>query len=294
MYKFPVSRTAQAVCILACLLFLNAGPMLGQIPPLKAGPLSVPPGEGTCSVEKSCAELAPAMMRSALGISPLEENLRYLTDSIGGRITGSPEADRAVGWAVEALRYAGVDEVHTEKFAIPAGWSEGRTRAEVLTAGQLPVHLVSVAWAPPTPDGGITADVVDVGSGDDPGYLKAGARANGAIVLVHSRELATWDDINQEQRTIPGIVGRAVRAGAAAIFWTSTRPNLLLYRQTASPGGQPEPLPEAVLAREDAERIARFIASGQQVRVHLEMPNHVTTQIESENVAAEIRGREAG
>ena len=31
----------------------------------------------TCSVGKSCADLAPAMMKSALGTSPLEKNLRY-------------------------------------------------------------------------------------------------------------------------------------------------------------------------------------------------------------------------
>jgi hypothetical protein len=56
------------------------------------------------------------MIQSALGASPLEENLRYLTDTIGGRVTGSPAADRAAKWAVEAFRRAGVDDVHTEKF----------------------------------------------------------------------------------------------------------------------------------------------------------------------------------
>ena len=49
---------------------------------------------------------------------------------------------------------------------------------------------------------------------------------------------------------------------------------------------------QAVLAREDAERIARFLAAGQKVRAHLDMPNHVSGSTESENVIAEIRGRE--
>jgi hypothetical protein len=69
------------------------------------------------------------MMQSALGASPLEENLRYLTTSLRGGITGSPKAERAVGWAVEAFRRAGVDEVHTEKFMVPSGGSEERTKA---------------------------------------------------------------------------------------------------------------------------------------------------------------------
>ena len=53
-----------------------------------------------------------------------------------------------------------------------------------------------------------------------------------------------------------------------------------------------EKLPQAVVAREDAERIARFLAAGQKVRVHFEMPNKLTGPVESENVVAEIRGRE--
>ena len=77
----------------------------------------VPNGAGTCSVGKSCADLAPAMMQNALGASPLEKNLGYLKNTIGRRATGSPEAKRAVDWAVEAFRQAGVDEVHAEKFS---------------------------------------------------------------------------------------------------------------------------------------------------------------------------------
>ena len=46
------------------------------------------------------------------------------------------------------------------------------------------------------------------------------------------------------------------------------------------------------MAREDAERMARFLAAGQKVRVHFEMPNQVTGPVESENVVGEIRGRE--
>ncbi|HEV3482743.1 MAG TPA: M28 family peptidase [Candidatus Acidoferrales bacterium] len=89
----------------------------------------VPNGAGACTVGKSCAELVPTMMQSALGASPLEENLRYLTTTLRGRVTGSPKAARAVGWTVEAFHRAGVDEVHTEKFMVRNGWSEGHARA---------------------------------------------------------------------------------------------------------------------------------------------------------------------
>lgn len=89
----------------------------------------VPNGAGACTMGKSCAELVPTMMQSALGASPLEENLHYLTTTHRGRVTGSPKAERTGGWAVEAFRGAGVDEAQTEKFTVPNGGSEGPTKA---------------------------------------------------------------------------------------------------------------------------------------------------------------------
>jgi carboxypeptidase Q len=270
-----------------------AGAAEAQIIPKQPSPLPTPPaGTGVCAPGKSCAEIAPTVVQSALGPSPLEENLRYLTDTIGGRVTGSAAADRAIGWAVEAFRHAGVDEVLTEKFTIPVGWAEGQTRAEVLSPAQFRLHVVSTGWSPPTPGGGLEAEVVDVGSGDDAGFAKAGQAANGAIVLVQSKILETYDELSAEYNVDPGIIARAKNAGAAAIFWMSTRTNLLLYRHTNSGDGDLEALPQAVVAREDAERLARFLASGQKVRVQFDMPNHVSGPVESENVVAEIRGHE--
>ncbi|MGA7840674.1 MAG: M20/M25/M40 family metallo-hydrolase [Candidatus Acidiferrales bacterium] len=272
-------------------LALAAG---GQIPPIKPAPLSpqVPQGSGACSVQKSCAELAPTMIQSALGPSPLEENLRYLSDTIGGRVTGTPSSDRAADWAVQAFRHAGVDDVHTEKFTIPNGWTEGHTHLDILSPVPFPVRLVSIGWSPPTPEGGITADVVDAGMGDGAGFAKAGAAAKNAIVLIHSNFLVTWEDLSNEYTIGPAILDRALKAGAVAVLWMSSRPNLLLYRHTLAVNGEVEKTPQAVVAREDAERIARFLAAGQKVRVHFEMPNRITGPVDSENVVAEIRGRE--
>jgi carboxypeptidase Q len=286
-------RTIKLVAALHSLLLLAfaAG---AQIPPVKPAPLSrqVPQGSGACSVQKSCAELAPTMIQSALGPSPLAENLRYLSDTIGGRVTGTPAADRAADWAVQAFRHAGVDDVHTEKFTIPVGWTEGHTHLEILSPAPFPVRLVSIGWSPPTPEGGITADVVDAGMGDDAGFAKAGAAAKDAIILIHSNFLVTWEDLTNEYTIGPAILDRALQAGAVAVLWMSSRPNLLLYRHTLAVNGEVEKMPQAVVAREDAERIARFLAAGQQIHVHFEMPNRITGPVDSENVVAEIRGRE--
>jgi carboxypeptidase Q len=284
-----------AVFVVTLTVFAFTGTTHAQIIPNQQTPLSKlkPPSSGAvCAPGKSCSEIAPQVIQSAEGPSPLAENLRYLTDTIGGRVSGSGAADKAAGWAVEAFQHAGVDEVHTENFMIPVGWSEGKTRVEVLAPVPFPVRSASTGWSPPTPVGGITASVVDVGDGDAARFAKAGASANGAIVLVHSKILVTWDDLENEYAIAPGVIARAKQAGAAAIFWMSTRPNMLLYRHTSTVDGHLEKLPQAIVAREDALRIARFLTAGEPVRVHFDMPNRVTGPVESENVVAEIRGSE--
>src|SRR4029077_7325556 len=137
----------------------------------------------------ACAQAAPKIIANALGPSPLAENLRRLTDEIGGRPTGSPAMAKAVEWAVAAFRDAGVDDVHTEKFTIPHTWSEGATHVEILSPAAFPVHAVSVAWSPATPGGGLEADLVDVAAGTPEDFARIGTVARGAILLVHTEVL---------------------------------------------------------------------------------------------------------
>ena len=127
-HSSPASSLAQAARIVCLLLLPFALP--AQIPPLQPPPLQVPSGSDVCAVGKTCAELAPQIIRSALGPSSLEENVRTLADSIGALPTGSAAARRAIRWAVDAFRRAGVDEVHTEKFSSPPGGSRAGTKGD--------------------------------------------------------------------------------------------------------------------------------------------------------------------
>src|SRR5215472_18066889 len=102
-----------------------------QLPQVKTDlrPGQMTQGAAGCSTTEasSCAQAAAKIMPIVMGESPLEANLRRLTDDIGGRVSGSPEMEKAVEWAEAAFRAGGV-EVHTEKYTLPHTWSEGATR----------------------------------------------------------------------------------------------------------------------------------------------------------------------
>src|SRR5450759_636563 len=59
-----------------------------------------PPSTAACTTasSSSCAEVAAKILPLILGSSPMQENLRRLTDEIGGRVTGSPAMERAIQW----------------------------------------------------------------------------------------------------------------------------------------------------------------------------------------------------
>jgi hypothetical protein len=221
----------------------------------------------------------------------MQENLRRLTDEIGGRVTGSPAMDRAVRWATTAFREAGV-EVHTEKYQLPLAWSEGDTRLELLGEIKFPLRTVSLGWSPATPPGGIEANVVDIAYGT-PQDFTAAAQIKGAILLVHTDLGTTWADLFNEYFRPPDIIERAIKAGAAAILWEGARERLLLYRHTNTGDGQLEKIPQAIVAREDALRLSRTVlAYPGRIRARFSMPNKIGPPIDQENVVAEIPGYE--
>ena len=282
-----------ATSFVACAM---ASAVSAQLPPAKADSWAKPTaGQGTaaCSAtEASCAEAAAKILPQVMGPSPLEENLRRLTDEVGGRVTGSPEMAKAVDWAVAAFRAEGVD-VHTEKYTLPLTWSEGDTRLELSVPVKFPVRLVAEGWSPPTPAGGIEANLVDIGYGNEQDFARAGAAVKGAILLASTDLGSTWADLFNEYTQPPAVIERAVKAGAAAILWMGARERLLLYRHTNTGDATLDHLPQAVVAREDAMRLARTMAAYPgKVRVRFDMPNKIGPAIEQENVVGEIRGRE--
>jgi carboxypeptidase Q len=278
------------------LIYFLALPCLAQFPPAKDSfnPAQSSQSSAACSATdaSSCAEVATKILPIIMGPSPLEENLRRLTDEIGGRVSGSPEMAKAVDWALAAFNSAGIT-AHTEKYTLPTTWTEGDTRLELLGAVQFPVRLKAEGWSPATPAGGIEANLVDLGYGTADDFARASPSLKGAILLVHSDIGSTWADLFNEYLRPPEIIARAIEGGAAAILWMGACERLLLYRHTNSLDGQIDKILQAIVAREDAMRLARVVAAYPgKVRVRLYMPNKIGGPTEQQNVIGEIRGYE--
>ena len=221
--------------------------------------------------------------------SRMEEDLRVLTDEIGGRVTGSPEYEAALQWGLEALRRAGVDSARLESYDAPARWEAVTASASVTAPYRFRLRVTSFSLAPST-SGILAAPLVDAGTGKRADFEKLGARAKGAIALVRTKPMKSLEDLFGEYFAGPEMVEGARKSGVAAILYFSSRPRGLLYRHQVSLDGTISPLPMAEVAREDGMRLARLLEKGRRLAVSLEIVNRIGGPWRPQNVVAEIRG----
>ena len=116
-------------------------------------------------VRARSADLAPALGATWTD----DEPWRFLTDltAIGSRMAGSEGERRAAGLVAEAFERAGLADVRTEPFDLPA-WERGAASLDVTVSGRdgEPATRSFEALALPySPAGGVSGELVDVGYG---------------------------------------------------------------------------------------------------------------------------------
>jgi hypothetical protein len=230
------------------------------------------------------AELVAAM----LGETPLIDDLQSLTDEVGGRPTGSEENRRAVEWALERFREAGVD-ARAEPFRMPALWLERTTRARIDGDAEFRVGVVAMPFSTATGGESLTAPLVDGGRGAVEDFERLGKEATGAFVLIEMDELKDIPGLFKEYTDAAGIEDRAFAAGVAGVVYMGSRPRNVLHRHNSSLGPKNE-RPLLTLERTSAKRALRLLREGKNLRLQVEIDLHQGGEYESRNVIGEIPG----
>lgn len=216
----------------------------------------------------------------------------FLADRIGPRLTGSESYGQAARWAVDQFRALGIEDVHSERFALPAAW-EPKTvaTAEMLTPRRQPLHLLSLGWSPSTPARGLRGRVFHIHNLLSPQALEQDReRIRGSIALVDGSSFSFPHGL------LPGAYFAALSSlhnyGAQAVLIGGSRSdNDVDYGGAVTMDGSIAALPIARVGREDLALLARLLDQG-PVTVKFSYQNQVRGPAEAENVVAEIRGRE--
>src|ERR1700738_4036633 len=110
--------------------------------------------------------------------------LTELSDSVGARVTGTPEAQKAIDWGVAKMRAIGLENVHAEKWQLWRGWKRGSAEAELLSPTQHKLHVDAMGWTGSTPAGGVEGEVVAVNMFDMDQEIRDASRLKGKVALV--------------------------------------------------------------------------------------------------------------
>jgi carboxypeptidase Q len=213
--------------------------------------------------------------------------LALLTDTVGHRLSGSAQLDRAIAWAAAEMKRDGLENVHTEKVMVPK-WVRGTESAEVVAPSHHLLAMLGLGGSVGTPKDGIEAPVVVVHGFEE---LEAHAsELSGRIVLLN----VAFTNYPETSRYRRAGASRAARHGAVAVLVRSIGPDGFRLPHTGAldyATGVAH-IPAAALSSEDADLIERMIARHEKVVVRLKMDAHTEPDVESANVVGELRGRE--
>lgn len=241
------------------------------------------------------------LQQAALSSDYAYRRAEYLCNNIGPRLTGSPQAERAVEYVADEMKKLGL-EVRLQKLTVPH-WVRGEEKAELV---QFPgmaqgttqkVVITALGGSIATPDEGITAEVVVVNNFDELNALGREKVAGKIVMFNHKfdKQLAEAGQSIAAYVQVAAYRGgganAASRLGAVASINRSAGGS---QNRLAHTGGMRyaegvKPIPTASISNEDAEMIARLATQG-IVKMRLVLTPKTLPDTTSYNVIADLKG----
>jgi carboxypeptidase Q len=260
-----------------------------------AAPKSAPPA----ALSPELRDQLQALRDAALTSDYAWRQLAHLTENIGPRPAGSPQAQAASEYVAAEMRKLGLD-VQLEPATV-SHWIRGEEKAELVEfPGQAPqttqrIVLTTLSGSSATPADGLTAEVVVVHSFDELTTLGRDQVA-GKIVLFNvpydeRKALAGYAFEAYGEAVVYRGGGAKAAADLGAIASLIRSVGGANYRLPHTGWSQPVPIPAAALAAEDADLVEHLAAEG-RVRMHLTLTPQRLADTTGYNVVADLKGSE--
>ena len=150
------------------------------------------------------------------------KNLDYLSNKIGGRLSGSPEAEKAVQWTKKLMETYGFDRVYLQEVMVPH-WVRGAKEKASVQSGKVKTDLDICALGGSVGTGAkpLSANLIEVKSMDE---LKAMGqdKVKGKVIFFNrpmdAKHISTFDAYSESgnQRRIGAV--QAARLGPSCVM----------------------------------------------------------------------------
>jgi carboxypeptidase Q len=297
-----------ALCALVGGIACAAGPGT-PAPSIGAPPANVAQIEARTNVAVASIDF---LIAEGLQRSRAPDDLRYLTDVIGPRLTGSPGMQRAVQWAAGKLTEYGMDSVAREPFPFGVTWERGPLTMRLLLPHERWLSAASWAWAPGT-NGPRAGDVVYVDATTRADFdRRFGGKLRGSWVMLTppyprvnpdvptARDSARVDSLRQvlrrqrttEERAFLAIQEDLLAAQGIAGELVDGGKDYGLLVMSGTPLAI-SPYPQVVIGNQNFAEVHRMLAAGERVRMEVNVTNTFGRDTVTQwNVVGEIRGSE--
>ena len=279
-------------------------------------------GTVTATAEEAAGGFAAAdaqILSEVREHSEAMQNLEYLSDNIGARLTGSPQLKSANDWTAEQMKKYGLVNVHLEPWTIAHSWTRGTASARIVAPAEHPLTIAAAGWSPSTA-GTVRGPVVYFDAKNKADFEKFRGKLKGAVVIYQepaSLSPPKPEDVNEEyvraMQAPPPIKGQPAppspfaaliemararneffkQEGVAAVLRDSNKPHGLL--NMTGVGGEKfdiGTIPSAFITGEGYRMIWRMLKHG-PVTMEIAMTNTLSDKpVEVYNTVGEIRGSE--
>ena len=249
--------------------------------------------------EKTDSTQIKTLFNTALTKGKSYEWLRDLTQNVGGRLSGSPEAQMAVEWGEKIMKEVGLDSVWLQPVMVPH-WVRGEKEVATYTTNgiQKDVAICALGFSVATPRAGILAEVIEVKSLEEAEAL--GDKMEGKIVffnrpfdntLIHTFK-AYGGCVDQRVR------GAAVcgKYGAKGVIVRSMTNSIddFPHTGTMSYGALPKEkhIPAAAISSLAAENLSSDLKTNPNLKFYFKQSCETLPDAPSFNVVGEIKGSE--
>jgi carboxypeptidase Q len=220
--------------------------------------------------------------------------LTELSDKVGARVTGTPEAQKAIDWGIGKMRGIGLENVRAEKWQLWRGWKRGSAEAELVGPARHKLRVDAMGWTGSTPAGGVEGEIVAVNLLDLEQEIKDVSRLKGKVALMVAEGtpkkgfdiFVRFGDFLRAAGKAGVLVVIGGQGGSKASGMNLTHTGILGFDADFA-------IPVVSMTTEDQGQLERYVEAGEKPRARFNVQNTFTSgPVESANVVGEIRGRE--
>lgn len=227
--------------------------------------------------------------------------LDHLSNKIGGRLSGSLNAERAVAWGKTELESLGLDRVYLQKVMVPK-WVRGTFEYASIITGpgmSMNVTICALGGSIATPSSGLRAGVVEVKSFEELEALGE-EKIKGNFVFFNrpmpAELINTFEAYSKTVNQRTQGAARAARLGAVGVIVRSMNLRLDDFPHTGSMryGDLPNSMriPAAAISTNGAQLLSSMLALNNDLKFYLKLDCKNFPDVPSHNVIGEIKGSE--